>query len=37
METVRPLPFQAVKRPGMGDFIGALTRFAGKEAGGGKG
>jgi putative membrane protein len=37
METVRPLPFQATKRPGMGDFIGALTRFAGTEAGGGKG
>lgn len=28
METVRPLPFSAVKRPGMGDFLAALTRFA---------
>ena len=28
METVRPLPFSALKRPGMGDFLGALTRFA---------
>lgn len=28
METVRPLPFSAVKRPGMGDFLSALTRFA---------
>ena len=28
METVRPLPFSAVKRPGMGDFLSALTSFA---------
>lgn len=28
MDTVRPLPFSAVKRPGMGDFLAALTRFA---------
>jgi putative membrane protein len=28
METVRPLPFSAVKRPGMGDFVSALTSFA---------
>lgn len=28
METVRPLPFAAVKRPGMSDFLAALTRFA---------
>jgi putative membrane protein len=28
METVRPLPFSAVKRPGMSDFLAALTRFA---------
>ena len=27
METVRPLPFSAVKRPGMGDFLSALTSF----------
>lgn len=36
METVRPLPFTAVKRPGMGDFLTALTSFAGgKDRGGG--
>ena len=28
METVRPLPFSAIRRPGMGDFLAALTRFA---------
>jgi putative membrane protein len=34
METVRPLPFTALKRPGMGDFLAALTAFArGKGAG----
>lgn len=36
METARPLPFTAVKRPGMGDFLSALTSFAtskGTEAG----
>lgn len=27
METVRPLPFTALKRPGMGDFLAALTAF----------
>ena len=27
METVRPLPFVAVKRPGMGDFLSALAAF----------
>jgi len=27
METVRPLPFSAVKRPGMGDFLSALSSF----------
>jgi putative membrane protein len=27
METVRPLPFAAVKRPGMGDFLSALAAF----------
>lgn len=31
METVRPLPFAAVKRPGMGDFLAALSRFAGNK------
>jgi len=28
METTRPLPFIAAKRPGMGDFLTALTSFA---------
>lgn len=28
MEAARPLPFSAVKRPGMGDFLAALTNFA---------
>lgn len=27
METARPLPFAAVKRPGMGDFLAALATF----------
>ncbi|MDP3897742.1 MAG: TIGR01620 family protein, partial [Mesorhizobium sp.] len=27
METARPLPFDAVKRPGMSDFLSALTSF----------
>ncbi|MGS1093393.1 YcjF family protein [Aquamicrobium terrae] len=31
MDTTRPLPFQALKRPGMSDFLSALTSFAGKE------
>ncbi|GAA2822185.1 putative membrane protein [Aminobacter aminovorans] len=31
METARPLPFAAVKRPGMGDFLTALTTFATKD------
>ena len=37
METVRPLPFTALKRPGMGDFLSALTAFVrrkGKDAAG---
>lgn len=34
MDTVRPLPFVAVRRPGMGDFLGALARFAGTQDGG---
>ena len=33
METVRPLPFSAVKRPGMGDFMSALTSFASARQG----
>lgn len=28
METARPLPFNAVRRPGIGDFLAALTAFA---------
>lgn len=31
METARPLPFTALKRPGMGDFLAALTTFASKD------
>lgn len=31
IETARPLPFDAVKRPGMGDFLSALASFAGKS------
>jgi putative membrane protein len=34
METARPLPFSAVKRPGMGDFLSALTSFATKKGSG---
>jgi putative membrane protein len=32
METVRPLPFSAVKRPGMADFLAALSKFARRKA-----
>jgi putative membrane protein len=28
METARPMPFTALKRPGIGDFLSALTSFA---------
>ncbi|RWH81072.1 MAG: TIGR01620 family protein [Mesorhizobium sp.] len=31
METARPLPFSATRRPGMGDFLSALTSFATKK------
>lgn len=31
MEAARPLPFTAVKRPGMGDFLSALTKFTAKD------
>ena len=31
METVRPLPFTALKRPGMSDFLSALSSFARKQ------
>ncbi|HMM63704.1 MAG TPA: TIGR01620 family protein [Mesorhizobium sp.] len=28
METTRPLPFVAIRRPGLGDFLSALTAYA---------
>lgn len=31
MEAARPLPFAALKRPGMGDFLSALASFAARE------
>ncbi|MBO6539373.1 MAG: TIGR01620 family protein [Rhizobiaceae bacterium] len=31
METARPLPFKAVKRPGMGEFIITLTQFSARK------
>jgi putative membrane protein len=31
METARPLPFTAVKRPGLSDFLSALTSFAARK------
>ncbi|MBO6719588.1 MAG: TIGR01620 family protein [Rhizobiaceae bacterium] len=31
METARPLPFSAVKRPGMGEFVTTLTKFAARK------
>ena len=33
LDTVRPLPFTALKRPGLADFLAALTTFRGPEAG----
>ena len=33
METARPLPFSAFRRPGMSDFLAALTSFAGRKGG----
>jgi len=35
MEVTRPLPFTALKRPGMTDFLSALASFARKKATGG--
>lgn len=32
MDIVRPLPFDAVRRPGIGDFMSELTRIGGKPA-----
>jgi putative membrane protein len=34
MEAARPLPFTAVKRPGISDFLSALTSFASKKQAG---
>ena len=34
IETARPLPFTALRRPGMGDFLSALTKFASARASG---
>ncbi|MBA3446665.1 MAG: TIGR01620 family protein [Pseudaminobacter sp.] len=33
MEAARPLPFAALKRPGISDFLSALASFAGKKQG----
>jgi putative membrane protein len=32
METVRPLPYAAVRRPRIGDFVSELTRFTARKA-----
>jgi putative membrane protein len=32
MDLTRPLPFKAEKRPGIGDFLGELTKFGSKPA-----
>lgn len=37
MEVTRPLPFTAVKRPGLTDFLTALANFTRSKAGGGEG
>ncbi|PSJ63964.1 YcjF family protein [Pseudaminobacter soli (ex Li et al. 2025)] len=34
MDTVRPLPFTALGRPGMGDFLAALSSFAARKQNG---
>ncbi len=31
MDVVRPFPFNAEKRPGIGDFIGDLARISGER------
>jgi putative membrane protein len=33
METARPLPFGAIARPGMGDFLSALASFSKRKDG----
>jgi len=37
MEVTRPLPFSALKRPGLTDFLAALASFTRKKAGAGDG
>jgi len=32
MEATRPLPFEAVKRPGLGDMLAVLTQFSARKA-----
>jgi putative membrane protein len=32
METVRPLPFAAARRPRIGDFLSELAKFTAKKA-----
>jgi putative membrane protein len=32
MDAARPLPFNAARRPGLGDFLSALTRFTAKKS-----
>jgi putative membrane protein len=32
MEATRPLPFDAVKRPGLSDMLAVLTRFSARKA-----
>jgi putative membrane protein len=32
METVRPLPYSAVRRPRISDFLTELTRFTARKA-----
>jgi putative membrane protein len=36
MDLCRPMPFAALKRPGIGDFMSDIAGFAGKTAGSGK-
>lgn len=36
MDLCRPMPFAALKRPGIGDFMSDIAGFAGKSAGSGK-
>jgi putative membrane protein len=31
MDLCRPLPFKAVKRPGIGDFLGDIASFGERE------